>query len=240
MKQLKNTLEELVVDKVEAAFKNVDESKKNIQNMKDVVVYILNNIKPRYIISTRGMLHEATNSSAKQKIENEINGIMSEAVDQIIKNPRSIEENSEEKPLSLREIFGMTDRFSMTDYFSFNFPFFIGNVKNSKTDKPLSGIEAALYINGELAEEFDSCWPNPYITSDKSECKFAFWPKPLRADNDEAVTYKDMVFEIKFSGKGILPSTTEFTIKLESQKYTVNFVREDYTKEIGTIGLNPK
>jgi len=239
MKQLKNTLEELVVDKVEAAFKNVDESKTNIHNMKDVVVYILNNIKPRYIISTRGMLHEATNTSAKKKIEDEINGIMSEAIEQIINNPRPIEEG-EVQPNSLREIFGMTDRFSMTEYYSFNFPFFIGNVKNSKTDGPLSGIEATLYINGELAEEFDSSWPNPYITSDKSECKFAFWPKPIKAENNEAITYKDMLFEIKFSGNSIMPSTTSFTIKLESQKYTVNFVREDYTKEIGTIALDPK
>lgn len=240
MEYLKNTLEEMVINKVEKAFQSADDDIcKCVQCRKDVTVYVLNNIKPRYIISTRGMLHEAANTKERSKIDEEIDILLPEGMDRVKDHKRpNFDHNDTES--RLWDVVGKTERFTMTDYSNYNYPFFIGAVCDSENEELLSDVRVSLFVNGELAECWDGNWPNPYITSSKSGGKFAFWPRALKEEDPEAPLVKDFAFKVRLEHDAYQPKEIDFNIKMESQKYIINFVRKDYTKELGTVTLVKK
>lgn len=238
MDYLKNMLEDIVIEKVEKGFAEHPDICQSLQCKKDATVYILNSIKPRYIISTRGMLHEAANIEERQKIEAEIDALVPEALHRVNEHRRPNFDHSETGG-NLKDILGKTERFTMTEGYHFNFPFFIGEVKSEKDQKPIDAVKVSLLLNDELLPGWDANWPNPYETSEKSAAKFAFWPAAREADNDTAISFKEMEFCITFEHKQYQTKEIKFTIKLESEKYIVNFVRKDYTKDLGAVMLTP-
>jgi competence protein ComFB len=235
MDYLKNTLEEIVVQKIEQAFPEYRDNCQCLQCRKDATVFILNNLKPRYIISTRGMLHEMNNTSERTKVEKEIEDLLPEALTRVNEHRRPNFEHGPDNG-SLSETLGHTERFTMTDGYQFNFPFFIGEVCDAD-GKPLSNVQVTLLIDGQTAEGWDGNWPNPYETSEKSGGKFAFWPRPLPASRNDGDETREMAFATRLSTPGHEDRIIEFSISMESQKFIINFVRKDFTKDLGRIQM---
>ena len=236
MDYLKNTLEEIVIQEVEDAFRTHPEICHCLQCKKDVTVFVLNNIKPRYIISTRGMLHESANKSDSSRVISEIRELIPEGIQRVNEHKRPNFDHNEEDA-NLLELMGKTKRFTMTAEYFRNYPFFIGEVRDSVSGKSLSDVTITLKVDGEVIEGWDGNWPNPYNTSEKSGCKFAFWPKPSLAENQEKITSIQSHFEIELNRDGYRDRIISFEILMESQHYIINFIRKDYTKDLEIVEM---
>lgn len=235
---LKNTLEEIVIKKVEQGFKDNPDICQSLQCKKDVAVLILNKIKPRYIISARGMLHQAANTAEQKRISKEIDSVLPSALKQVNEHRRPNFDHNKTSG-NLMDSFGKKERFTMTDGFFINFPFFLGEVRDRTTDEIISDVKVSMSANEKILDGYDGNWPNPYETSDKSGGKFAFWPKSIPTKNDPAHP-ENFDFKLIFESKKYKTKEISFSIELEPEKFTVNFVRTDYSKDMDIVALDPK
>jgi competence protein ComFB len=236
MDYLKNTLEEVIIKEVEDAFRANPSVCGCLQCRKDVTVFVLNNVKPRYIISTRGMLHESTNLEESGKVIDEIRGLIPEGMQRVSEHKRPNFDHMDDEG-QLIDIIGKTERFTMTPDYHFNYPFFIGSVEDADSREKLSGVEVSLLVNNELVPGWDANWPNPYITSEKSGGKFAFWPRALGAPEPDKASNREFSFLLRLKLDGYAATEFPFQILMESQKYIINFIRQDYTKDLGVIRM---
>ncbi len=196
-----------------------------LQCRMDVVCYVLNRVKPEYIISGRGLIHFEDDYHDKMQLEADIIALASVGIRKIteIKRPYYL----------------TTERKDPQDYpFLFNFPAIMGRVLNGKTFEPVENTLISLYLDDKPARMIDQTWENPYLIVRSTRGYFSFMAEPLPA---EALgEKKSFSFELRIVKEGFEPLNHFFTLECTSEKekkvsYTIE---QTYSNE--TLYLFPE
>lgn len=219
--KIKNTLEDLVYNLADSIISSYKEDiPKNSKFKLDVVCYVLNRILPEYVISYRGLIYEEMELKYDSQKLTDIISLIYDAI-RTIKNRRKediIENVSEEIEWGYY--------FSESNDYIFNFPQIIGQVFNSSNFEPIDDATVSLLDDtNNLVPMASNFWKNPLKTSIKTNGIFTFWPKALKASNNEIQSEKMFRMKIVVTKEGFLKEEKFFSFKLKSEKLLVNQIR---------------
>ncbi|MDR2158451.1 MAG: late competence development ComFB family protein [Treponema sp.] len=178
MMNVHNTNEDIVFATVEKIF-NTFAKEGNPDNFclcnqcrLDTACYVLNRIKPFYIVSSRGVERTELEAFQKQQREADIITLVYEGLRRVNHNQRP--------NFNHRGGLGGENGRQITPVF--NIPTIVGRLFNGTNFAPLSDVKVELYRNGDLVPMKDASWRNPYVLVPNTEGTFTFWPAAVPAD----------------------------------------------------------
>ena len=196
VQNIHNVMEELVRAEVDRLFDAAEAQKLDWlsctckQCRGDVVCYVLNKIPARYVRSGRGVAHYNDNERAtKPQIGADISAVALEGMKLVSQRKRPHADDDS----------ALSDE-AVSDAPVFNFPAITGRVLDGLSFEPLAGVNAALYLDGELCKPLSAAWENPCITNEHTPGNFAFAIKPIPASYEGERKVFD--FEIRVSAEG--------------------------------------
>ncbi|MFN3411597.1 MAG: hypothetical protein ACK4YF_05515, partial [Exilispira sp.] len=99
-------------------------------------------------------------------------------------------------------------------------------VFNSSNFEPVDDATVLLVDEkNNKVEMASSLWKNPLETFIKTNGIFTFWPKSLKAENNEESIEKNFSMKIIITKQGFLKEEKLFNFKLKSEKILVNQIR---------------
>lgn len=154
----------------------------------DTISYVLNRIKPKYVVSGRGVNHSLDNWENHQS--------MADIEELAMQGMRIV--NSTKRP------FHSADR---TDCIvqkvaepTYNFPIITGTVLDGGNFEPVADGKVLLKFNGKEAEMVDKTWTNPYITCKSTNGSYTFWIKSIPAKKAGLNKIFNMTLEVTAEG----------------------------------------
>ncbi len=224
-----NIMESIVIDTVNDIFE--DKRKEGfemadcLQCRLDVACFVLNRIKPEYIISGRGLLHFEDNYHNLIQTKVDLVTLINKGIEKISQTERSYYNTKK------------TNRNISTRYL-YNFPSIIGTVLMGENFVPAENIEISLIFENTLAKMIDNTWQNPFTVVKSTKGSYTFMPAPIAADEEnEERTFH---FELRIENKEYETINHFFELTLKSEKNMVNTFSMDRTHKIGVIYLFPK
>jgi competence protein ComFB len=227
--EIHNLLEEMVFAEVESAFANINSEKGNAvctcrQCRLDVACYVLNRLRPHYIVSSRGIQRDEQLDIEKQQQAADIAGLIYKGIKQVNLNRRPGFKHTPDAE---------TVNAPASAYF--NIPVIIGRLFNGRTFEPVSGIAVELYIDGQFSVMKDASWQNPCELTKKTEGTFTFWPASIPAgQTDEQKLFN---FLIKTSLPEMPPLVYHFELPVVSENVQINAVTMNRTHKISDLYL---
>jgi competence protein ComFB len=170
----------------------------------DAACYVLNRIKPSYIVSGRGITHAARDTFEKQQKMTDISILVYEAMLQVGHNRRpNIDHHAakDKPPPAPRGIF-------------FNIPAIYGRILHGCNFAPMNGIDVYLFYEGQAVRMKNVNWNNPCKLNDKTEGAYTFWPEAVQArclGETKAFNY-----QVQAEAPGFEPLRHSFVIPVES------------------------
>ena len=153
----------------------------------DTISYVLNRLPPKYVVSGRGITHNAEYLASPQ-LQADIDSLGMEGMRIVstTKRPfheanRKISTEKEQKP-------------------TFNFFTFTGSVLDGTTFEPVTDATVTLKLDGKIAEMFDASWPNPFKTVKSTKGVYSFWVKPVPAEKAGIAKNFPLCIEVKAEG----------------------------------------
>lgn len=204
-----NIMEEYVSSTVNELYDTLKAEKINWLNCDcetcrlDTICYVLNRIKPRYIVSERGVLHNSIDLNDIQ-FKADMNKLALEGIRLINGSQRKFHNKD-----------SVSEMMKTAVNPSFNLPLLIGQVYDGTTFEPLEGVKITIKKGNELVEMFDSTWSNPAETFKATNGAYSFWPKPV--DGNEGDT-RDFSFVLEFKKEGYAPITYCIDIPAKATK----------------------
>jgi competence protein ComFB len=173
---LHNTVEDIVISKVDEVFATLEEEGISKfctcdQCRMDVICYALNRLKPHYIVSHRGAARTRRETIAQQQQTADVAAMIHEGLKRVNHNQRPNFSHQADE-------FGIG---SDSRYPVFNIPTIMGRIFSGNNFSPIAGVEVELLANGELVTMKDGNWHNPYRLVSNAEGTFSFWPAPAKA-----------------------------------------------------------
>jgi len=138
----------------------------------DTICYTLNRIKPRYIVSNRGMTRVEQDWVGKQQTEADIAALVYQGLRQVNHNQRPTSTHTD-TALSLEE--------APTEP-AFYIPTIIGRLFDGETFAPLAGVTVELRRGDEIVAMRNQNWQNPFTLIANTPGTFTFWPAPVPAE----------------------------------------------------------
>jgi competence protein ComFB len=195
MMEIRNLMEDAVKVVVEALFA-LEEGNRRLefctcdQCKLDVACYVLNRVKPEYIVSSRGLAYSEKEGLEKVQRRADVISLVKEGWGKVSHSPRltadhgalHAEENLQDGPV-------------------YNFPTIMGRAFDGRTFAPVSEGKVSLLSSGKLVAMMDPNWQNPFILASATAGTFIFWPKPVPCDN--ACEEKSWSFEIRVETPGL-------------------------------------
>lgn len=193
--KLKNYQEDIVLRAIEIALEDQPDLLSDAEFVNDVAAYVLNRVTPRYVMSERGFLRLALEHSddeaTDQSMANVIGMMMlvNRGVELVQSRrrghaPRSASDGGEQ---------GDDSQAGLT--LVHNYPQLIGRVVDARTGNPVYGATVQLYVDGKLVPPESGGWHNPYVTREKTQGHFSFWPQSVNDDEEELETETEIVVE---------------------------------------------
>ncbi len=215
------TVNEIFEDKRKEGFEMAD----CLQCRLDVACYVLNRIKPEYIISGRGLLHFEDNYHHLIQTKIDMVTLINDGIKKI-QNTKRYYYNTKD-----------TVRSISTRYL-YNFPSIIGSVLMGENFVPAENISISLYSENTLAQLIDNTWQNPFTIVKSTKGSYTFMPAPVAADeeNEERV----FKFELRIEDDRYDPVNHFFEIKLKSEKNIVTTFSIERTQKIAGLYLFKK
>ena len=211
MVNIHNIMEEQVITRINALYDQVKARGTpwltcDCENCRlDTISYVLNRLPPRYVVSGRGVTHNAAVVLNDSQLGADIDKLSLEGMKMVstAKRPyhKSATLNTNKSPLMRVPVY--------------NFPTFIGNVYDGSTFEPLIGASIKLKLDGELAEMMDSSWSNPSKTFAATHGSFTFWVAPQKAEKEKV--NKEFTFIVESEMEDYVPVTYSFNIPLISE-----------------------
>lgn len=193
----------------------------------DAVCYVLNRIKPSYIVSGRGHVY-ANQKMETPQLKADIDAVAIEAVRVI---------SSVQRPF--HKIVSKQNEINTNANSPFyNFPVFCGTVYDGTTFEPLINAEIVLKNNSGIIPMQDFSWANPTKTYEPTNGSYTFWPQSLNAEKEKST--KKFNFTVEVSADGYYNTSHAFDIILESQENKNNFINQSLTVKIQDIFLFKK
>ena len=175
--ELHNTVEDTVITRVNEIFEALvnGENKSHYCTCNhcrmDIICYVLNRMKPHYIVSNRGASRVQQESIEKQQQIADITALIHEGFRQVNHNQRP---NFSHKP-------GANGLGSNPEHPIYNIPTIMGRLFNGNNFAPISDVEVELFWNGALVAMKDGNWQNPCHVVPNTEGTFSFWPVIVKA-----------------------------------------------------------
>jgi competence protein ComFB len=135
----------------------------------DASCYVLNRIKPRYIVSNRGAARIQIKSSEQEQDYIDISVLVAEAFRQVNHNLR---------PYFSHFGGGDSPRVSENNAV-FIIPAIGGRLFNGLNFEPLENADIELRYQGSAVPMRDLNWQNPYRLTRDTKGNFTFWPSPF-------------------------------------------------------------
>ncbi|MDR0410856.1 MAG: late competence development ComFB family protein [Treponema sp.] len=229
--ELHNTNEDIVISEVTNIFNSL-ERKENPENIctcaqcrMDTACYVLNRIKPHYIVSNRGVVRIEQDGIENQQKKADIITIIYEGIKQINKNRRVYSHGLD------------MDGSSNMDRPVFNIPTIVGCLFNGVNFTPMEGIKIELHRNEDLVTMIDSNWQNPYQILPQREGMFTFWPAPIQAESIDIC--RDFEFLVKIKAPGFEELNHLFKIPVVSEVRNISAFSRDRTFKLPDLYLFP-
>jgi competence protein ComFB len=226
--EIHNLYEELVFAEVEAACAVIRNSATDIctcgQCRLDAACYVLNRLKPHYIVSSRGIQHGEHLGLEKRQRLADIASLVYEGIKQVNLNRRPGFKHTPDDE---------TAGPPAAAYY--NIPMIIGRLFNGRTFEPASGIAVELFMDGPPAVMKDANWQNPCELVKKTEGTFTFWPASVPADRPG--DQKLFNFSIKAQLPDLPPLVYHFELPVISEKDQINAVTMNRTHKISDLYL---
>lgn len=209
---LRNNMEDLVQNIVEVLLQDADNNFWSNENHKyDLICYVLNRVKPKYITSGRGILHYESNMEKNVQESVDVFSIAAEGM-RLIENRRKVKEEKTDLELDKK-----VDK--RNSYY--NFPCIIGKIISMKTWAEIHDVTVTL--KHKIGTEFyqtamiNSQWNNPYTISEKTDGYFTFYPSPIQGDS-EAGESKQFDFLLIFESDKFPKVEKIFTLESKLEK----------------------
>jgi competence protein ComFB len=156
----------------------------------DVACFVLNRVKPEYIVSSRGLAYSEKEGLDKVQRQADLVSLVTEAWGKVSHSPRPSSDHLGGKaPEAERE--GPV----------YNFPTIMGRVFDGRTFAPLGEGVVRLLTEGSETEMVDPNWQNPFVLAGATGGTFIFWPRHIPATPEEGE--KQFAFEIKVEVPGL-------------------------------------
>ena len=231
MANIHNVMEEYVVEHVNALYDQVKSHEKtwlscDCQNCRmDTVCYVLNRIAPRYVVSGRGVTHNANMFSENNQISVDIDKLCVEGMRLV---------NAAKRPYHAAVHAGSTTPGKA----EFNFPTVVGNVFDGLTFEPMPNAFVTLKLEGENASMMDETWPNPCQTYKATAGSYSFWVAPQSAAEERL--NKNFMFTVEVTCEGYEPASYSFTVPLVSESSTSKELDATFNVKVKDIFLFKK
>jgi competence protein ComFB len=195
--EIHNITEDIVFNSVQTIFEvvkkdgNVEKFCLCDQCRLDTICYTLNRIKPRYIVSNRGMTRIEQDWVERQQTEADIATLVYKGLRQVNHNQRPTCSHTD------------TSLFSedISKDPAFHIPTIIGRLFDGETFAPVSGVTVTLRKGEEIVPMRNQNWQNPFTLIAHTPGAFTFWPAPVPT---EAVGTHHLF---------------EYTLKVEASQY---------------------
>ena len=192
---IRNIMEDSVKVLVEELFAREDREKRLgfctcDQCKLDVACYVLNRVKPEYIVSSRGLAYSEKEGLDKVQRRADLISLVREAWGKVSHSPRPTSDHVGARPFDAEREGPV-----------YNFPTVMGRVFDGRTFAPLGEGVVRLLSDGEESEMVDPNWQNPFVLAGATGGTFIFWPRPVPATSEELEG--KFVFEIKVEVPGL-------------------------------------
>ena len=144
----------------------------------DTVSYVLNRIPPKYVVSGRGVTHNAEYLASSQ-LQADVDSLALEGMRTVSSTKRPF--HTEDRKDCI--IHG-DDIHSKP---AFNFFTFMGIVLDGNTFEPVPKAKITLKMDGKLAEMVDKTWSNPYNMVPSTKGVYSFWVKSIPANETSSI-----------------------------------------------------
>lgn len=225
-----NSMEEFVFETVNEVFDEKAKSGFSLANCYqcrlDVACYVLNRIKPEYIISGRGLAHYESDYQDHLQTSADIVALVNEGLRKIDARRRPYYTNEPE------------ERTKILSGPVYNFPAMIGRILHGTTFEPIQNINVALLRNSEPVPMIDYTWQNPYFIVESTRGHFTFLPHPEKAG--ETGELQVFSFEVCIETEGFTPLQHFFELKVTAEGEVRHNFSAQHTYKIGELYLFPE
>jgi len=184
--------------------------------------YVLNRIPPRYIVSSRGVVH-STDLLDNPQLRADIDALALEGIRLIntiqrpyYKNQKQSEASTPPQP-------------------SYNFPVFIGTVFDGSTFEPLPDTTITLKYDDLIVDMIDKTWSNPCNTYKSTKGTYSFWVKPFKAE--KADISRHFNFTVEVTADGYDSSRYAFDIPIVSDNNSKMEMNTSYSLKLQDLFL---
>lgn len=212
---IKNILENIVLNKIDEVLKEKKDICQCSQCKLDIACYTLNHLKPKYIISERGFIHEELKKYKELQTDIDILSTIFDAINIIMTNRRA----------DTNHQFIENKKQADNNDLCYNFPHIVGHVYNGENLEPEFDMEISLYRNNKLVEMEKQDWKNPYKIVKPVAGVFSFWPKSQITDKVNKI--EEFNFEIRLSKKGFKQINRFFTLRQISDQKRLTTITKD-------------
>ena len=224
-----NIMEEVVSQRIDELYKNLEEAgvswvSCSCENCRlDAKSYVLNRIPPKYVVSGRGVTHNATELAADNQIKIDIDALGMEAIRLISETNRPFHSLTRTECEVAKETANPV----------YNFPTFIGSVLDGSTFEPVENAEVSLFLKGELAAMIDKTWENPVKTYNSTHGAYSFWVRPIPTQDAQNSMRFDFTLEV--SAPGYKSAVSSFSVPVESDFLPRHKINSTYSLKIRDI-----
>ncbi|HTX72695.1 MAG TPA: late competence development ComFB family protein [Rectinemataceae bacterium] len=209
---IRNVMEDLVKAVVDELF-DAEKAEKRLgfctcdQCRHDVACYVLNRVKPEYIVSSRGLAYSEREGLDKVQRQADVISLVKEGWGKVAHAPRPTSSHGGEEAIS-----------SATEGPAYNFPTIMGRVFDGRNFAPIGEGRVRLLEAGVDVPMVDPNWQNPFILAGATAGTFIFWPRPLPSPVGEGE--RTWTFEIRVEAPGFDPLSHFAELELTPERVT--------------------
>jgi competence protein ComFB len=210
MMDIRNIMEDAVKAMVEELFERENREKRLgyctcDQCKLDVVCYVLNRVKPEYIVSSRGLAYSEKEGLDKIQRQADLVSLVKDGWGKVSHSPRPTSNHVGGNPPDAK-LEGPV----------FNFPTIMGRVFDGRTFAPLGEGVVNLLAEGAEADMVDPNWQNPFVLAGATGGTYIFWPRSMIASPEERE--RKVAFEIKAEVPGLEGLSHYFEIAMAPER----------------------
>lgn len=213
--EIHNLMEDLVISTVDELFDAQMQGATGLwctcrQCRMDVACYVLNRLKPEYVLSGRGVAYSEQDYQEKLQRGADVVSLVKEGWARINAAPRPNHTHTGAPPVET----GCEEAFQGP---VFNLRPMMGRLFNGLTFEPVTSVEVSLSDEHGLVRMMDSNWLNPYPLVSNTGGTFTFWPLPVGAG--AVGETRSFSFTINAAPAGFEPLAhfVEFTVQAEAR-----------------------
>ena len=195
----------------------------------DTVSYVLNRIPPKYVVSGRGVTHNAEYLASSQ-LQADVDSLALDGMRTVSSTKRPFHtENRKDCVVQCDN--GKTKP-------AYNFFTFMGVVLDGNTFEPVPKAEIILKMDGKLAVMVDKTWTNPYNLVPSTKGVYSFWVKSVPAEKSGEREY--FKFSIEIKAEGYSDTVYHFEVPIMSEDRVRDTLDSTYTLKIKDLVIFKK